>query len=51
MSGSRLAARDLLVLAAGALLTRKLRAGLSALGVAIGVAAMLAVVGISSSSK
>jgi putative ABC transport system permease protein len=48
---SRLRPADLLVLGTGGLRTRKLRAGLSALGVAIGVAAMVAVLGISSSSK
>ncbi len=47
----RLGARDLFALATGGLRARKLRGALSALGVAIGVAAMVAVVGISSSSK
>ena len=44
-------ARDLLGVAAAGLRVRKLRAGLSAAGVAIGIAAMVAVMGISASSK
>jgi putative ABC transport system permease protein len=47
----RLGLRDLIVVGAGGLTTRRLRAGLSALGVAIGIAAIVAVLGISSSSK
>jgi putative ABC transport system permease protein len=47
----RLRLRDLVVVGAGGLATRRLRAGLSALGVAIGIAAIVAVLGISSSSK
>jgi putative ABC transport system permease protein len=47
----RLGLRDLVVVGAGGLATRRLRAGLSALGVAIGIAAIVAVLGISSSSK
>jgi putative ABC transport system permease protein len=47
----RLGLRDLVAVGAGGLATRRLRAGLSALGVAIGIAAIVAVLGISSSSK
>jgi putative ABC transport system permease protein len=47
----RLGLRDLIAVGAGGLATRRLRAGLSALGVAIGIAAIVAVLGISSSSK
>jgi putative ABC transport system permease protein len=47
----RLRLRDLVVVGAGGLATRRLRAGLSALGVAIGIAAIVAVLGISQSSK
>jgi putative ABC transport system permease protein len=47
----RLRLRDLVVVGAGGLATRRLRAGLSALGVAIGIAAIVAVLGISSSSR
>jgi putative ABC transport system permease protein len=47
----RLGLRDLVVVGAGGLATRRLRAGLSALGVAIGIAAIVAVLGISESSK
>jgi putative ABC transport system permease protein len=47
----RLRAVDLLRLAGVGLRTRKLRAGLSALGIAIGVAAIVAVLGLSSSSS
>jgi putative ABC transport system permease protein len=48
---SRLLARDLLRLASIGLRTRRLRAVLSALGIAIGIASMVAVLGISQSSK
>src|SRR4051794_24516923 len=48
---SRLLARDLLRLASVGLRTRRLRAVLSALGIAIGIASMVAVLGISQSSK
>ena len=48
---SRLRAGDLLRVASIGLRTRRLRAALSALGVAIGIAAMVAVLGISESSK
>lgn len=48
---SRLAAADVLRVASVGLRTRRLRAALSALGVAIGIAAMVAVLGISDSSK
>jgi putative ABC transport system permease protein len=48
---SRLLSRDLLRLASIGLRTRRLRAVLSALGIAIGIASMVAVLGISQSSK
>jgi putative ABC transport system permease protein len=48
---ARLGARDLLGVAASGVRTRRLRAALSALGIAIGIAAMVAVLGISSSSR
>jgi putative ABC transport system permease protein len=48
---ARLRLADLTRLAAVGLRTRKLRAGLSALGIAIGVAAIVAVLGLSSSSQ
>jgi putative ABC transport system permease protein len=48
---SRLLAADLVRVASVGLRTRRLRAALSALGVAIGLAAMVAVLGISQSSK
>ena len=48
---SRLYPGDLLRVGSVGLRTRKLRAGLSALGIAIGIAAMVAVLGISESSK
>ncbi len=48
---SRLLAADALRVASVGLRTRRLRAALSALGVAIGIAAMVAVLGISDSSK
>ena len=48
---SRLLALDALRVAAAGLRARRLRAALSALGVAIGIAAMVAVLGISDSSK
>lgn len=51
LTPSRLTAPDLLRLAASGLRARPLRAFLSALGIAIGVAAMVAVVGISASSN
>ena len=47
----RLSLSDLARLAGVGLRTRKLRAGLSALGIAIGVAAIVAVLGLSSSSQ
>jgi putative ABC transport system permease protein len=47
----RLRPRDLVAVGAGGLATRRLRAALSALGVAIGVAAIVAVLGVSESSK
>src|SRR5918996_405304 len=51
MPPSRLRPRDALRVAAAGLRTRPLRAVLSALGIAIGIAAMVAVVGISASSR
>ena len=48
---AHLRARDLAGLAAVGLRTRKLRAGLSALGIAIGVAAIVAVLGLAASSQ
>jgi putative ABC transport system permease protein len=48
---ARLGARDLLGVAGAGLGTRRLRAALSALGIAIGIAAMVAVLGISTSSR
>jgi putative ABC transport system permease protein len=50
-STGRLRAGDLAALASIGLRTRKLRAGLSALGIAIGVAAIVAVLGLASSSQ
>jgi ABC-type lipoprotein release transport system permease subunit len=47
----RLGPRDLLGVAGSGLRTRRLRAALSALGIAIGIAAMVAVLGISESSR
>jgi putative ABC transport system permease protein len=47
----RLGLRDLIVVGASGLATRRLRAALSAVGVAIGIAAIVAVLGVSSSSK
>src|ERR1700757_4141150 len=47
----RLQLSDLARLSSVGLRTRKLRAGLSALGIAIGVAAIVAVLGLSSSSQ
>ncbi|HEX3803189.1 MAG TPA: ABC transporter permease [Solirubrobacteraceae bacterium] len=48
---ARLPARELLGVALQGLRTRKLRAALSALGIAIGIGAMVAVVGVSSSAQ
>jgi putative ABC transport system permease protein len=50
-SAARLRATDLAALASVGLRTRKLRAGLSALGIAIGVAAVVAVLGLAASSQ
>jgi putative ABC transport system permease protein len=50
-SPARLAPSDLAALASIGLRTRKLRAGLSALGIAIGVAAIVAVLGLAASAK
>jgi putative ABC transport system permease protein len=51
LTPSRLLFSDLLRVGAVGLRTRKLRAFLSALGIAIGIAAMISVVGISASSR
>ncbi|HVL96458.1 MAG TPA: ABC transporter permease [Solirubrobacteraceae bacterium] len=51
MTAASLGARDLVGVAALGLRTRRLRACLSALGIAIGIASMVAVLGISESSK
>jgi putative ABC transport system permease protein len=48
---SRISLRDLVGTATGGLRARRLRAALSALGIGIGVASMVAVLGISSSSR
>jgi len=48
---ARLPARELLGTSLGGLRTRRLRAALSALGIAIGIGAMVAVVGVSSSAQ
>ncbi len=48
---SRLSPRDVLAVGSAGLRTRRLRAALSALGVAIGIASMVAVLGISASSQ
>jgi putative ABC transport system permease protein len=51
LAPQRLRARDLARVGSIGIRTRKLRAGLSALGIAIGVAAIVAVLGLSSSSQ
>jgi putative ABC transport system permease protein len=51
MTRRSLGPRDLVGVAGAGLRTRRLRAALSALGIAIGVAAMVAVLGISTSSR
>ena len=51
MSGSKLLAADVPRLAASGLRTRRLRAALSALGIAIGIASLVAVLGLSASSR
>src|SRR5438105_8999232 len=51
LASSRLLALDVLRVASVGLRTRRLRAALSALGVAIGIASMVAVLGISDSSR
>jgi putative ABC transport system permease protein len=48
---ARLPPHELLSVAVGGLRTRRLRASLSALGIAIGIGAMVAVVGVSASSQ
>jgi putative ABC transport system permease protein len=48
---ARLPTRELLGTALGGMRTRRLRAALSALGIAIGIGAMVAVVGVSSSAQ
>jgi putative ABC transport system permease protein len=50
-AAARLPARELVTVALQGLRTRKLRASLSALGIAIGIGAMVAVVGVSASSQ
>jgi putative ABC transport system permease protein len=50
-SAARLSPADLTALASVGLRTRKLRAGLSALGIAIGVASVVAVLGLAASSQ
>jgi putative ABC transport system permease protein len=50
-AAARLRPRDLAAVASVGLRTRKLRAGLSALGIAIGVAAIVAVLGLAASSQ
>ena len=49
--GSRLTGRDLIRVASLGLRSRRVRAGLSALGVSIGIAAIVGVLGISNSSE
>ncbi|HEY1592485.1 MAG TPA: ABC transporter permease [Solirubrobacteraceae bacterium] len=51
MEVARLPPHELFSIAVGGLRTRRLRASLSALGIAIGIGAMVAVVGISASSQ
>lgn len=51
LTPSRLSARDVLAVGSIGLRTRKLRAALSAVGVAIGIASMVAVLGLSASSQ
>jgi len=51
IGASRLPARELIGTALGGLRTRRLRAALSALGIAIGIGAMVAVVGVSASAQ
>ncbi len=51
MTRRSLGPRDLVGVAGAGLRTRRLRAALSALGIAIGIAAMVAVLGISESSR
>ena len=50
-SSARMPPRELLPVALAGLRTRRLRAALSALGIAIGIGAMVAVVGVSASSQ
>ena len=51
LAATRVSARDIVRTGSLGLRTRRLRAALSALGIAIGIAAMVAVLGISESSK
>jgi putative ABC transport system permease protein len=51
IAAARLPVRELIGTALGGLRTRRLRAGLSALGIAIGIGAMVAVVGVSASAQ
>ncbi|MGZ4235724.1 MAG: ABC transporter permease [Solirubrobacteraceae bacterium] len=50
-AGARIPPRELMSVALAGLRTRRLRAALSALGIAIGIGAMVAVVGVSASSQ
>jgi len=51
LRSGRLGPRDILRIAMSGLLSRRLRSGLTALGIAIGIAVMLAVLGIAESSR
>ena len=51
LKSGRLGPRDILRIATGGLLSRRLRSVLTALGIAIGIAVMLAVLGIAESSR
>jgi putative ABC transport system permease protein len=51
VASSRLLARDVLSVGSIGLRSRRLRAGLSAIGIAIGIASMVAVLGLSASSQ
>ena len=51
LAPSRLLSRDVLLVGSIGLRSRKLRAGLSAIGVAIGIASLVAVLGLSASSQ
>jgi putative ABC transport system permease protein len=51
LKSGRLGPRDIVRIATSGLLSRRLRSGLTALGIAIGIAVMLAVLGIAESSR